>query len=254
MVQRNPVKLAAPVLLAHRPFPWFDPLGMAADVYFITGSDTGVGKTVLTVLLVRRLRERGLAGLAVKPLCSGGRTDARLLWQAQDRVLSLDQVNPWHFRAPLAPLLAARREGQDVRLRQVVAYLDRLRSCGEVLLVEGAGGLLSPLGEDFNACDLIAALRARPVVVCPNRLGAVNQALLVLAALPRSAARSAQVVLMARRNPDSAAASNPGLLRELTGPERVHVLSWLAKPEILGREPLGPGVRRTLDRLAGLGP
>ena len=83
---------------------------------FITGTDTGAGKTVLTALLAQFLRERGVNAAALKPICSGGRDDARALRAAMDGALSLDEINPWHFRAPIAPLLAARRERKHVHL------------------------------------------------------------------------------------------------------------------------------------------
>ena len=153
-------------------------------MFFITGTDTGVGKTVLTALLARYLRERGVNVAALKPVCSGGRDDARVLHAAFNGALTLDEINPWHFHAPVAPLLAARRERKRVRLADVLAHLRVMHERFDVLLVEGAGGLLSPLGEDFNSRDLIAALRATPIVVCPNRLGVVNQVLLTLEALP----------------------------------------------------------------------
>lgn len=222
---------------------------MIAGTYFITGTDTGVGKTVLTALLVRRLRARGIAARAVKPLCSGGREDAQILRAAQNGALSLDEINPWHFRAPLAPLLAARRDGVRVRRQEVVSYLHQLRAGWEILLVEGAGGLLSPLGEDFNARDLIRALRATPLVVCPNRLGAVNQALLVLAALSPGAARRAQLVLMSQSGPDLSAHSNFSLLREKLGRERAHSLPWFTEKPPFQGAPILPKVARTLDAI-----
>jgi dethiobiotin synthetase len=222
---------------------------MGAGVWFITGTDTGVGKTVLTVLLTRHLRERGQSALAVKPLCSGGRGDARLLQRAQGSGLSLDEVNPWHFRAPLAPLLAARRQGLRVRLPKMLAYLRRMRSRCDLLLVEGAGGLLSPLGEGFDARTLLGALAAGPIVVCPNRLGAVNQALLVLAALPPAVARRAPLVLVTQPKPDASANSNRDLLAELLCPGRVFLLPRLDPAELAGRQPFRPRVRSMLDRL-----
>jgi len=76
---------------------------------FITGTDTGVGKTVLTALLVKFLRGRGVNAAALKPVCSGDRSDARKLFAVMDGALPLDKINPWHFRAAIAPLLAARR-------------------------------------------------------------------------------------------------------------------------------------------------
>lgn len=223
---------------------------MFAGTYFVTGTDTGVGKTVVTALLVRHLRAQGLAARAVKPLCSGGREDAERLRAAQDNALSLDEINPWHFRAPLAPWLAARREGARVRRAEMLAYLRRMRAGCAVLLIEGAGGLLSPLGEEFNARDLIAALRATPLVVCPNRLGAINQALLVLAALPPGAARRAQLALVSQQRPDASSRSNAEVLRQRLGAGRVHLIPWLADPNpVAGRARGAVALRRTLDAL-----
>src|SRR5207244_10083399 len=118
---------------------------MGSRILFITGTDTGVGKTVLTSLLARHLRERGVAVAALKPICSGGRADARVLHFSQNGAVTLDEINPWHFRAPLAPLLAARREHRRVDLAKVLAHVRRVQRRFEVILVEGAGGLLSPL-------------------------------------------------------------------------------------------------------------
>src|SRR5665213_1353000 len=117
---------------------------------FITGTDTGVGKTVLTALLARFLRGRDFNVVALKPVCSGGREDALALHKALDGALTLDEINPWHFRAAIAPSLAAKLEKQTLRLAPVLAHIHAMREKSDVTLVEGAGGLLSPLGEDFN--------------------------------------------------------------------------------------------------------
>jgi dethiobiotin synthetase len=204
---------------------------MAAQILFITGTDTGVGKTALAALLTQHLRKRGVRVAALKPICSGNRDDARTLQGAADKVLTLDEVNPWHFRTTLAPLLAARKERKRVRLGQAVAHIRRLGKRFEILVVEGAGGLLSPLGEGFDSRDLIVALRAKPLVVCPNRLGAVNQALLVLEALPRALAKHTTVVLVSPRKLDPASRTNPKLLSEILGARRVRVLSCLPKAQ-----------------------
>jgi len=144
------------------------------QVFFITGADTGVGKTVLTALLALFLRKGGARWPRSKPVCSGGRGDARALHAALNGALALDEINPWHFRAPIAPLPAARRERKRVRLAGVLAHVRAMQRRFDVVLIEGAGGLLSPLGENFDSRDLLTALRATPIVVCPNRLGAVN--------------------------------------------------------------------------------
>jgi dethiobiotin synthetase len=205
---------------------------------FITGTDTGVGKTVLTVLLVKFLRGRGVNAAALKPVCSGGRGDARKIFAAmggavevqspkskvQSLTLSLDEINPWHFRAAVAPLLAARRENKKVKLSQVVAHARAMQKRFEILLIEGAGGLLSPLGENFNSRDLIVALRAMPVIVAQNKLGAVNQVLLTLEALPESLRAKSRVVLVSPPKPDASTRTNATLLAEFFDAGRIFLL------------------------------
>lgn len=194
---------------------------------FITGTDTNAGKTVFATLLTRFLWERGVRVAALKPLCSGGRDDAVALWIAASKVLALDEVNPWHFRAAIAPLLAARRERKQVRLAEVVNHIRRVSRGFEVVVVEGAGGLLSPMGEDFASRELIVALKATPIIVSPNRLGAVNQIRLTLEALPARLAARAQVVCFDLPKPDSATRTNAALLGEFIEPQRIHRLPWL---------------------------
>jgi dethiobiotin synthetase len=175
------------------------------------------------------LRERGVNAAALKPICSGGRDDARALRAAMNGALTPDEINPWHFRAPIAPMPAARRERKQVTPADVLAHVRTMQKRFDVLLVEGAGGLLSPLGENFDSRDLIAALRATPIVVCPNRLGAVNQVLLTLAALPRSASCRARVALMSPSKPDASTNLNVGLLAEFFDAKRIFELPWLGR-------------------------
>ena len=218
-------------------------------IYFITGTDTGAGKTVLTSLLARFLSDRNANVAALKPLCSGGREDARALQAALEGTLSLDEINPWHFRTAVAPALAARREGSSVTLKAVLAHLRRIRGAFDVTLVEGAGGLLSPLGQDFNSRDLLVALRARPLIVAPNRLGVVNHLLLTLEALPKKSRAGARVVLMTPARPDVATASNARLLAPFFPPEKVHTLPWLGRKFSVAEVVKLASVRRTLARI-----
>ncbi len=196
-------------------------------IWFITGTDTGVGKTVLTLLLTRWLAAQSRNVRALKPFCSGGREDAKQLFQAQSGSVPLDQINPWHFRKPLTPWLAGRSEGRRTRLNSVVRFLRQSVPLSGDLLVEGAGGLLSPLGEGFAARELITAVRAVPILVCPNRLGAINQVRLVMAALPAGAARRARIVLFDPHRMDFSTRSNALALGLFFGKERIHRLPWL---------------------------
>jgi dethiobiotin synthetase len=201
------------------------------QTFFITGTDTGVGKTVLTALLTRFLRERGINVAALKPVCSGGRADARVLRAAMNGALTLDEINPWHFRAPIAPLLAARKENRRVKLPQVLAHTRMMQERFDILLVEGAGGLLSPLGENFHSRDLISVLHAIPIVVAQNKLGAVNHILLTLEALPKNLRAKARIVLFSQPKPDVAAKSNAKLLAEFIK-TNIFLLPWLERKNV----------------------
>lgn len=183
-------------------------------IWVVTGTDTGVGKTVLSAVLTAALRQAGVAVAALKPVCSGGRDDARLLYGASGRALTLDEINPWHFPQPLAPALAARHAGRRLTLAQVASHAKNVAAHFEVVILEAAGGLLSPLGVDFDTRDLIRNLEAVPWVTCPNRLGAVNQALLVVEALAReNLAANGTLVLMDQPGRDASVAGNVALIR-----------------------------------------
>jgi dethiobiotin synthetase len=190
-------------------------------ILFITGTDTGIGKTFLTVRLVKQLRASGINVAGLKPICSGGRGDAKQAHDAMDGALSLDEINPWHFKAAIAPLLAARQERKKVKLSQVASHVRAMQKRFDILVVEGAGGLLSPLGENFDSRDLIATLRAVPIIVAPNRLVVVNHILLTLEALPTNLRAKAFVVLVPQRKPDTAAKTNVRLLAQFFNPKRI---------------------------------
>jgi dethiobiotin synthetase len=204
---------------------------------------------VLTALLTRFLRERGVNAAAFKPVCSGGRADARALRAAMNGVLTLDEINPWHFRAPIAPLLAARKENQHVKLSQVLARAHAMQKRFDVLLVEGAGGLLSPLGEHFNSHDLISALDATPIIVAQNKLGAVNHILLTLEALTKNLRAKARIVLFSQPKPDASSASNIKLLPQFFPAGKISRLPWLGKDFSAAEVLKNAHVMRTLQGL-----
>lgn len=217
---------------------------------FITGTDTGVGKTVLTALLTQLLRERGVKAAALKPICSGGRDDARALQAVMDGALKLDEINPWHFRVAIAPLLAARKENNCVKLSQVLTHIRTMQKRFDVVVTEGAGGLLSPLGKNFNSRDLMIALRARPIIVASNKLGVVNHILLTLEALSPANIKNARIVLMSPPQSDASTKTNAILLAEFFDAGRIFSLPWFGNNFSLPQALKTPAVRRTLQRLA----
>jgi dethiobiotin synthetase len=220
---------------------------------FITGTDTGVGKTILTSLLLIHLRRRGYRAWAMKPFCTGPRRDARLLASLQDEELSLNQINPFHFRAQLAPLAAARRQGKNVQLEEVMHRILMLQSRCECLLIEGVGGLLAPLGEGYTVAEVIAALGCEVIIAAPNRLGIINQASLTVRTLQRIGAQSVKIVLMGSRQRSLATLTNPAILAELLAPCAVFCLPHfrlnLKHPKEL--EKIAEKFQKTLALLAG---
>lgn len=216
----------------------------------VTGTGTGAGKTVITTLLCRRVAEHGYSTAAFKPLCSGGRDDARALHRAAGGGLSLDIVNPWHFRAPLAPRLAARLEGKRILLRDVAAHIRRHSRGVETVLVECAGGLLSPLAEDGDAPELIRALDATPVVVAANRLGVVHDVRATLHALPPAVAGRAVVVLNGKVAGDRSCRHNAALLGEYLDAARIFEFPQL-KSTVLEGGRIPAALRALLDRILG---
>ena len=220
-----------------------------SQIIFITGTDTSAGKTILTALLAQLLASQKVRVAAFKPVCSGSRDDAEKIFAALGGALKLDKINPWHFRAALAPSLAAKLEKKSVTLAQVLTHIRAARKNFTVTLVEGAGGLLSPIGEDFDSRDLMLALRAAPIIVAPNKLGVVNHLLLTLEALPKKYRAQAKVVLMSPATPDAAVVSNARLLAHSFPPEKTFALPWLGKKFALAAALKNPRVRRTLEKL-----
>src|SRR6478672_12727722 len=156
--------------------------------FFITGTGTGVGKTYVGALIARTLSDAGRRVGVYKPVASGCEMrggelvspDAVALWEAAGRPATLQQVCPQRFAAPLAPHLAARAEGRQVDSKLLRRGIEFWRTTSDVVIVEGAGGLMSPISdEDYNA-DLVAAFGFPLLVVAANVLGTINATLQTL--------------------------------------------------------------------------
>lgn len=222
-------------------------------IVFVTGTDTGVGKTLLTALLLFHLRQKGIHALAMKPFCSGGRADVRRLQALQRGELADGEMNPFYYPQPLAPYVAA-KNGRQVQLHEAVERIQNVAQKCERLVVEGSGGLLVPLGENFTVADLIAALDCQVIITARNRLGTINHTLLTVKALQSIGITqdAMAVVLMSRRKPDFSAQTNPRVLAKLLFPIRTLSLPFLgsnpASPKNIRVH--HPRLRHTLDQLA----
>jgi dethiobiotin synthetase len=153
-------------------------------VIFITGTDTGVGKTVVSALLLYHFRLQGVKTFGVKPFCSGSRSDTRLLREVQAGELTMREITPFHFEHPLAPGVQAwGGTGPRPNLTRTLDFIGEMANRADLLLVEGCGGLRVPLGPNFMVLDVVESLKCPVLLVGANRLGGINQALLSLDAL-----------------------------------------------------------------------
>jgi len=148
--------------------------------FFITGTDTDAGKTFVTSLLTRSLRRAGFDTVAMKPVSCGEPVDSQTLHAAANGELSIEEVTPVAYKAPLAPIEAARLEGRIFDPEEILPTFRRLRSSRRSLLVEGVGGWLVPLTANYTTADLAKAMELPVLLVVRNRLGAINHALLTL--------------------------------------------------------------------------
>lgn len=150
---------------------------------FIAGTDTDVGKTHFACRFLRALRLGGVRVGCAKPVASGCplrdgvavSQDAELLWEAAGRPETVADVCPQAFVAPVAPPLAASWEGKRIDRDRLTAGIDFWRSRCDFLLVEGAGGILSPIDDAWDNLDLAAHVALPVLLVAPNRVGTVNQ-------------------------------------------------------------------------------
>lgn len=159
--------------------------------WFVTGTDTGIGKSVASATLVHALRNRGLRAVGMKPLASGCEAtpggwrneDALALQAASDPRPRYEDVNPYALPQPLAPELAARDAGVEVRLEPMLQAFARLSAQADAVVVEGVGGWAAPLGPTLDQADLVRALDLPVVMVVGLRLGCINHARLTARAI-----------------------------------------------------------------------
>jgi dethiobiotin synthetase len=158
------------------------PSGLA-PAWFVTGTDTEVGKTFACCALLHLLKSQGYQALGMKPVAAGTEADGtnedvEALIAASSRNAPRELINPYLFAPAIAPHIAAEEEGRSIEIPLIVDAFVRLRSQADALLVEGAGGFCVPLGTDSDMADLAQALALPVILVVGMRLGCINHALL----------------------------------------------------------------------------
>jgi len=170
---------------------------------FITATGTGVGKTLVTAALTFQLKQKGHNAMALKPVISGfedgaGPNDTTILAAAMGLgagPATIERISPWRFKAPLAPNIAAAREGRELLLKEVVAFCKKTISENDNTLIEGVGGTYVPLAKGVVVTDWIKALKIPALVVTGSYLGALNHTLTTLRALKADGIPLAGVVV-----------------------------------------------------------
>ncbi len=213
--------------------------------FFITGTDTGIGKTVLTALVLAELRRRGVRAAPMKPVQTGceRRPDARLAAPDLDYSLSMAGMDvaeadyrrmaPFCFEPACSPHLAAERAGIEIRMETLVGAAHALAAEYECLLIEGAGGVLVPLNRRETMLDLMKVLGLPVLIAARAGLGTINHTLLSVRALRTAGIAIAGVVLLEGRDsaPGAIEADNPAAIAQFGG------------IPVLGTVPYGPALR-----------
>jgi dethiobiotin synthetase len=186
---------------------------------FVTGTDTGVGKTFVVSRIVAALRKEGVDAVGMKPICCGDREDAEALHHASESAASINDINPIWFRTPAAPYTAAMIEGRTIDLALIRESFDRLRSSHQRVIVEGVGGWRVPIARDYFVSDLARDLALPVVVVVANRLGALNHTLLTIESIRASGLHCTGIIFNHVVPPESDAATitNRGILEDIAG-------------------------------------
>ena len=194
---------------------------------FITGTDTGVGKTFLAAALLRIMREKGLTVCPMKPVETGcisrrGKlipADAMELIEAARVNEEPDRINPYRLKNPLAPAIAAEIEGVRIHRREILSAYRRLSRKYELIIVEGAGGIMVPVYKKYLFLDLIRDLNIPVIVVARPGLGTVNHTLMTIAAARGNGLEVLGVVINAsmKTRKGLPEKTNPGLIEQLGG-------------------------------------
>lgn len=156
----------------------------------VSGTDTGIGKTVVTCLVLRALQARGKSAVGMKPVAAGINPEGRWDDVEQIRAASslsapLEDIAPYRLRAPASPHFAAAEEGTTIQSAKILAALERLERRAEVVVIEGVGGFRVPLSDRMDSADLAQAIGAPVLLVVPMRLGCINHALLTAEAIAK---------------------------------------------------------------------
>ncbi len=155
--------------------------------FFITGTDTGIGKTTIAAALAFAMKASGMDVGVMKPFATGDQKktgykseDVAILANAAQITDPEDLINPYFFPIPASPYAAASRLGLDIDMRLVLSRFEKLQALHDVIIVEGVGGILTPISRNYCVADLIKDMALDTIIVASSRIGTINHTLLTL--------------------------------------------------------------------------
>ena len=207
------------------------------DALFITGTDTGVGKTIVSLLLMRFLYKNGYTPFYLKPFQTGCRdprdeeSDARFIYRHVPHLKGKDPADSVIFchKNPKAPFFAARDQGETIDINPVRDAIQKKSNSHSPLIIEGAGGVLVPVNDRYLMADIIKMVNARPVIVGRSGLGTINHTLLTVAALKERKIIPAGIILV-----DSGEAPTPQKMIS-ENIEAIQTFSGIAVAGVIGK-------------------
>ena len=183
---------------------------------FITGTDTGVGKTHTAIQLLRLLRAGGISCAGMKPICCGDRRDAELLLAESSNGLTIDDINPVRLKTPAAPIVGSLIEEVDIDIEKILTAFRVLQNRVDYVVVEGVGGWLVPIRSDYFVSNLAVEMGLPVLVVAQNRLGCLNHTVLTVRSILQHELRCVGVALDGASIVDDVVAlTNADILRRI---------------------------------------
>lgn len=203
---------------------------------FVTGTDTGIGKTLVAGAIARQLKAKGMRVGVFKPIATGCRlsreglvsADAEFLAHCVDSPLSLEQINPIRYMEELAPAVAAERSGREIDWQRLELAYSNVIGVSDVVIVEGIGGVMVPISRDYWVIDLMADMMLPVVIVAGSRLGTINHTLLTVEACRSKKLKIAGIVINGYHadEADLAQETNARVITETSGVEVLTVIPY----------------------------
>ncbi|WP_085990841.1 dethiobiotin synthase [Oceanobacillus senegalensis] len=206
--------------------------------FFITGTDTGIGKTFVTAGISAALKKQGVDVGVFKPMLSGEDrnnpgSDAWILKTLAEDGNPLEQITPFQFEEPLSPYQAAKEEGRLVTWNTLLSAWDNIRFTHEFFLVEGAGGLAVPLGENYLVADVAKAIGFPLVIVARPNLGTINHTLLTISYAQKMGLEIEGLIINGtkEKSEDPSIQTNAETISEFTDVPILGEIPWVQDPD-----------------------